>query len=88
MQYLITGAAGFIGSFLCHKLAKEGNKIIAIDNFSNYYDVGLKNNRVKELLEPLKIDVVDLDIVNDAKFDDLVIKSKPDVNVKPSTTRN
>jgi UDP-glucuronate 4-epimerase len=79
MQYLITGAAGFIGSSLCHKLAKEDNKIIAIDNFSNYYDVGLKNNRVKELLEPLKIDVVDLDIVNDAKFDDLVIKSKPDV---------
>jgi UDP-glucuronate 4-epimerase len=79
MQYLITGAAGFLGSSLCHKLAKEGNKIIAIDNFSNYYDVGLKNNRVKELLEPLKIDVVDLDIVNDAKFDDLVIKSKPDV---------
>jgi UDP-glucuronate 4-epimerase len=79
MQYLITGAAGFIGSFLCHKLAKEGNKIIAIDNFSNYYDVGLKNNRVKELLEPLKIDVVDLDIVNDAKFDNLVSKSKPDV---------
>jgi UDP-glucuronate 4-epimerase len=79
MQYLITGAAGFIGSFLCHKLAKEGNKIIAIDNFSNYYDVGLKNNRVKELLEPLNIDVVNLDIVDDAKFDNLVSKSKPDV---------
>jgi UDP-glucuronate 4-epimerase len=79
MQYLITGAAGFIGSFLCHKLAKEGNKIIAIDNFSNYYDIGLKNNRVKELLEPLDIDVVDLDIVDDAKFDNLVSKSKPDV---------
>jgi UDP-glucuronate 4-epimerase len=79
MQYLITGAAGFIGSFLCHKLAKEGNKIIAIDNFSNYYDVGLKNNRVKELLEPLNIDVINLDIVNDAKFDNLVSKSKPDV---------
>jgi UDP-glucuronate 4-epimerase len=79
MQYLITGAAGFIGSFLCHKLAKEGNKIIAIDNFSNYYDVELKNNRVKELLKPLDIDIVNLDIVDDAKFDDLVIKSKPDV---------
>jgi UDP-glucuronate 4-epimerase len=79
MQYLITGAAGFIGSFLCHKLAKEGNKIIAIDNFSNYYDVELKNNRVKELLEPLNIEVVNLDIADDAKFDDLVIKSKPDV---------
>ena len=79
MQYLITGAAGFIGSFLCHKLAKEGNKVIAIDNFSNYYDVGLKNNRVKELLAPLNIDVVNLDIVDDTKFDDLVSKSKPDV---------
>jgi len=79
MQYLITGAAGFIGSFLCHKLAKEGNKIIAIDNFSNYYNVGLKNNRVKALLEPLDIDLVNLDIVDDAKFDILVSKSKPDV---------
>ena len=79
MQYLITGAAGFIGSFLCHKLAKEGNKIIAIDNFSSYYDVGLKNTRVKELLEPLNIDVINLDITDDIKFDDLVNKSKPDV---------
>jgi UDP-glucuronate 4-epimerase len=79
MQYLITGAAGFIGSFLCHKLAKEGNKIIAIDNFSNYYDIGLKNNRVIELLEPLNIDVVNLDIGDDTKFDNLVSKSKPDV---------
>jgi UDP-glucuronate 4-epimerase len=79
MQYLITGAAGFIGSFLCHKLAKEGNKIIAIDNFSNYYDVGLKNTRVKELLEPLNVDVINLDITDNLKFDNLVSKSKPDV---------
>ena len=79
MQYLITGAAGFIGSFLCHKLAKEGNKIIAIDNFSSYYNVGLKNTRVKELLEPLNIDVINLDITDDLKFDNLVSKSKPDV---------
>ena len=79
MKYLITGAAGFIGSCLCHKLAKEGNKIIAIDNFSNYYDVGLKNTRVKELLEPLNVDVINLDITDDLKFDNLVSKSKPDV---------
>ena len=79
MQYLITGAAGFIGSHLCHKLAKEGNKVIAVDSYSNYYDVELKNYRVKELLEPLNVDVVNLDIVDDAKFDNLVSKSKPDV---------
>jgi UDP-glucuronate 4-epimerase len=79
MQYLITGAAGFIGSHLCHKLAKEGNKIIAVDSYSNYYDVGLKNKRVKALLEPLNVDVINLDITDDIKFDNLVGKSKPDV---------
>ena len=79
MQYLITGAAGFIGSYLCHKLAKEGNKVIAVDSYSNYYDVGLKNNRVKALLEPLNIDVINLDITDDIKFDNLVSISKPDV---------
>jgi UDP-glucuronate 4-epimerase len=79
MQYLITGAAGFIGSFLCHKLAKEGNKIIAIDNFSSYYDVGLKKTRVKDLLEPLNVDVINLDITDSLKFDNLLSKSKPDV---------
>jgi UDP-glucuronate 4-epimerase len=79
MQYLVTGAAGFIGSFLCHKLAKEGNKIIAIDNFSSYYDVGLKNTRVKELLKPLNVDLINLDITDALKFDDLISKSKPDV---------
>ena len=79
MQYLITGAAGFIGSHLCQKLAKEGNKIIAIDNYSDYYDVGLKNYRVKDLLEPLDLDVINLDITDEVKFDNLVSKSKPDV---------
>ena len=79
MQYLITGAAGFIGSYLCHKLAKEGSKVVAVDSFSNYYDVGLKNNRVKALLKPLNVDVINLDITDDIKFDNLVSISKPDV---------
>ena len=79
MQYLITGAAGFIGSSLCHKLAKGGNKIIAIDNFSSYYDVALKKNRVRELLQPLDVDVVNLDITDKTKVDNLVNRNKPDV---------
>jgi UDP-glucuronate 4-epimerase len=79
MQYLITGAAGFIGSYLCHKLAKGGSKVIAIDSYYNYYDVGLKNKRVKALLEPLNIDVINLDITDDIKFDNLVSISKPDI---------
>jgi UDP-glucuronate 4-epimerase len=79
MKTIVTGAAGFIGSYLCHKLANEGNEIIAIDNFSNYYDVDLKKNRIKELLEPLNIEVINLNITDGIKFDNLVSKSKPDV---------
>ena len=49
--YLITGGAGFIGSSLSEKLIEEGNKVIAIDNFCDFYDPKIKENNVKELLK-------------------------------------
>ena len=45
--YLVTGAAGFIGYFLSEKLLSEGNIVIGIDNLNDYYDVNLKNTRLK-----------------------------------------
>jgi UDP-glucuronate 4-epimerase len=50
MNYLITGAARFIGSKLCRELANQSNQIVAVDNFTNYYDVNLKKARIKEFL--------------------------------------
>ena len=47
--YLITGAAGFIGSSLAERLLKEGNKVIGIDNFCDFYNPSIKENNVKEL---------------------------------------
>ena len=49
--YLITGGAGFIGSSLSEKLVKEGNKVIAIDNFCDFYNPKVKESNVKELLK-------------------------------------
>lgn len=40
--YFITGAAGFIGSFLAKRLLEEGCRVIGIDNINDYYDVNLK----------------------------------------------
>ncbi|MCS5422131.1 MULTISPECIES: GDP-mannose 4,6-dehydratase [Psychrilyobacter] len=40
--YLITGGAGFIGSHLTEKLLAEGNIVINIDNFNDYYDLTIK----------------------------------------------
>ncbi len=79
MKILVTGAAGFIGSALCHKLVDFGHDLLAIDNFSTYYDVSLKRARVNELLKPFKIDVIDLDISNDVKVDSLITDSSLDV---------
>lgn len=42
MKILVTGAAGFIGSHTSERLADMGHEVIGIDNFSNYYDVKLK----------------------------------------------
>ena len=47
----VTGAAGFIGSNLVKRLLKEtkDTKIIGIDNLNDYYDVSIKEYRLKEL---------------------------------------
>ena len=49
--YFITGGAGFIGSTLSQKLIEQGNKVIAIDNFCDFYNPKIKENNVKELLQ-------------------------------------
>lgn len=49
--YFITGGAGFIGSTLSKKLIEQGNKVIAIDNFCNFYNPQIKENNIKELLK-------------------------------------
>ena len=51
MKILVTGAAGFIGSNLVKKIYKElpEVQVIGIDNMNDYYDVRLKEQRLKEL---------------------------------------
>ena len=46
--YFITGGAGFIGSSLSKKLLEEGNKVVTIDNFCNFYNPKIKENNIKE----------------------------------------
>lgn len=51
--YFITGASGFIGSNLCKRLLKENEdiKVVGLDNMNDYYDVKIKEARLKELEE-------------------------------------
>lgn len=49
MKILVTGTAGFIGSFFAKKLLERGDEVIGIDNVNDYYDVSLKEARLKSL---------------------------------------
>ena len=50
MKILVTGVAGFIGYHLAQKLLSLGNLVYGVDNLNNYYDVGLKQARLNQLL--------------------------------------
>lgn len=80
MKILITGAAGFIGSFLCKRLLKDSaNEIIGLDNLNDYYDVSLKENRLQTLKGNSKFLFIKGDISNKLFVDDLFKLYKFDI---------
>ena len=46
---LVTGAAGFIGYHVCQRLLADGYRVIGFDGMSDYYDVQLKRDRLKQM---------------------------------------
>ena len=54
MKILITGCAGFVGHNLSKKLLEDNHHVTGIDNLNNYYDVNLKKNRLKNILNNYK----------------------------------
>jgi nucleoside-diphosphate-sugar epimerase len=67
MKYVVTGAAGFIGSNLAERLVAEGHEVVGVDCFTDYYNSGEKEanargldvRRIDLAEEPLDLDGVD-----------------------------
>ena len=59
MRYLVTGAAGFIGSHLAETVERGGSEVVGIDCFTDYYDPALKEENARGL------DVLRLDLAED-----------------------
>ena len=74
--YLITGAAGFIGSSLCLKLANN-NKVIGIDNLSKDHNYFIKINRYR-LVKKNIFKFCKLDINDENKLNFIIKRFKPD----------
>jgi nucleoside-diphosphate-sugar epimerase len=59
VRYVVTGAAGFIGSHLADALQEQGHDVVGIDSFTDYYDVARKEENAAGL------DVRRLDLAQD-----------------------
>ena len=63
---LVTGAAGFIGHAVAHRLLDRGERVIGVDSFNTYYDPSLKEARAATFanrngFEMIRMDIADAD---------------------------
>ena len=78
MQILVTGAAGFIGSFTCQRLLDRNDQVIGVDNMNDYYDVGLKEARLERLRKHPGFVFEQVNICDSAALTEVFRKHKPD----------
>ena len=78
---LVTGAAGFIGHFLSHKLLEQGWRVIGTDNLNAYYDIRLKRSRL-ELMKPYPgFTFIEADLVDKERMLKLFADHRPNIAV-------
>lgn len=78
MKVLITGGAGFIGSACAKALLDRGDKVVIIDNFNDYYDPKLKEDRIKKILRGYKFSLYRKDIRDFEALEKIYKKEKVD----------
>ena len=61
MKYVVTGAAGFIGSHLAEHLAAQSHEVVGVDCFTDYYDPTLKEENARGL-DVQRIDLAEEDL--------------------------
>ncbi len=70
-RILVTGAAGFIGAHLVHRLLADGFEVVGVDNLNNYYDPRLKDARLRKLCIGPRFWFFPLDLADRARVESL-----------------
>lgn len=78
---LVTGVAGFIGFHTAKRLLAQGRQVVGIDNFSPYYDVQLKRDRLAQLLPHPNFSFAELNIADKSAMETLWAEKGPFLEV-------
>ena len=78
MNILVTGAAGFIGSFTAHQLLDRGDQVVGLDNMNDYYDPTLKQARLARLQARENFTFTQVDLCDTDAMKSLFAKNKFD----------
>lgn len=62
MKCLVTGVAGFVGSHLAERLVRQGNSVVGVDAFTDYYDARIKRENIRWLAEQENFELVTADL--------------------------
>jgi UDP-glucuronate 4-epimerase len=77
MKVLVTGTAGFIGSYVATKLLGRGDDVVGIDNLNDYYDVSLKKARLARLSGRPNYTHIHADLADRKAIDQAFSRHKP-----------
>ena len=77
-RILVTGAAGFVGRAVSARLAEDGLEVRGVDNFTSYYDIRLKEARLKDLEGRPGFSFLRLDLADAAATREAFADFKPD----------
>ncbi|MDX1396538.1 MAG: GDP-mannose 4,6-dehydratase [Gemmatimonadota bacterium] len=61
-RFLVTGAAGFIGSHLCERLVERGQEVVGLDNFDDFYDPAVKRSNLEGIAGHDAFELIEGDI--------------------------
>lgn len=77
-KVLVTGAAGFIGYHVSRRLLERGDAVVGVDNLNDYYDIALKEERLRQLNAYSGYRHYRIDIVNRNDVDDVFSTERPE----------
>ncbi len=77
MRFLVTGAAGFIGYHTAKALLDRGDEVIGLDNLNSYYDVKLKEARLRRLEGRNGFKFHKLDLADRSGVESLFVEERP-----------